>query len=161
MRVVLIARGNKMVACLLSAVEITIWLIVTSTVLLGITEDPLRAVAYGVAFVIGIYLGILIEEKLALGLAQIEVIAVHDAARQITNELRGRGYGATTFECEGMEGRKMSIVLKVQRKDIPATLDLLKEHVIDHDVQFVTITDIRKISIGNVKRRVLRGEVLH
>ena len=154
-RVVLIARGNRLVACLLSAVEIAIWLIVTSTVLLGITEDPLRAVAYGLAFVFGIYLGIIVEEKLALGLAQVEVIAEFEAATKITAVFRERGYGATTFSCEGLEGHKQSIVLKVLRKDIPLTINLLKEQ----DVQFVTITDIRKVSIGSISRRLTKGDI--
>ena len=152
-RVVLTSRGNRLVASMLSAVEITIWLIVTSTVLLGITEDPLRAVAFGLAFVVGIYVGILVEDKLALGLSQIEIIAEYDAAKVITNKLRENGYGATTFDCEGLEGRKLSIVLKVLRKDIPQTIELLREY----DVLFVTITDVRKISIGSVTRRTIGG----
>ena len=152
-RVVLTSRGNRLVASLIAIVEITLWLIVTSTVLLGISEDPFKAVAYGLAFVAGIYLGILVEDKLALGLAQIEIIAEFEAAKHITKKLRERGYGATTFDCEGMEGKKLSIVLKVLRKDIPPTVELLKEH----DVQFVTITDIRKVTVGSIGRRIVRG----
>lgn len=155
-RTVLTARGNRLVASLLAVVEITLWIIVTSTVLLGIREDPLKAVAYGLAFVAGIYLGILLEDKLALGLSQIEIIAEFEAAKKITNKLRERGYGATTFDCEGMEGHKLSIVLKVLRKDIPPTIELLKEH----NVQFATITDIRKISIGNIGRRAVKGHII-
>jgi len=150
-RIVLTAKGNRIVASLLSSVEITLWLIVASTVLLGISEDPLRAVAYGLAFVVGIYLGILIEDKLALGLAQIEVITEIAEARQIAGKLREHGYGVTTFECEGLEGRKTSIILKVHRKDVPLTLVLLREH----ENLFVTVTDIRKLSIGKIGRRLV------
>jgi len=150
-RIVLTARGNRIVASLLSAVEITIWIIVTSTVLLGLSEDPLRAVAFGLAFVVGIYLGIYIEDKLALGLAQIEVIAESEEAKEITKELRSHGYGVTTFDCQGLGGKKLSINLKVHRKDVPLTMKLLK----NHDHLFVTVTDIRKLSIGNIKRRIV------
>ena len=148
-RVVLTSRGNKYTPGILAAVEITIWLIVTSTVLLGITEDPLRAVAYGVAFAAGVYLGVIIEDKLALGLSQIEVIAEYDLAKEITKELRDKGYGATTFICEGMDGQKLSIELKVQRKDVASTLNMLRKHT---DL-FVTITDIRSVGLGNIARR--------
>ena len=151
-RMVLTARGYRLVASLLAAVEITIWIIVTSTVLLGITEDPLRAVAYGLAFVAGIYAGILIEDKLALGLAQIEVIAEFEIAEQITKEFRKHGYGATTYDCEGLDGKKLSIVLKIRRKDVPATIDILREY---SDL-FVTVTDIRKLSIGNIGRHIIK-----
>jgi len=151
-RTVLIARGNRLAASLLAAVEIAIWIVVTSTVLLGLSEDPFKAVAFGLAFVVGIYLGIVIEDKLALGLAQIEVIAEHGEATQIAKVLREHGYGATTFDCEGMEGKKLSIVLKVQRKDIPATVQLLKEY----NYLFVTVTDIRKLPIGSIRRVILK-----
>jgi len=149
-RMVLTARGNRIAASLLSAVEISIWIVVTSTVLLGLSEDPLRAVAFGLAFVVGIFLGIVIEDKLALGLAQIEVIAEFEEAKEITKTLRDSGYGVTTYDCEGLDGKKLSIVMKVLRKDIPQTMKLLREY--EH--LFVAVTDIRKLTIGNVTRRV-------
>ena len=152
MRLVLTTKGNRVVASLLASVEITLWLIVASTVLLGISEDPLRAVAYGLAFCVGIYLGILIEDKLALGLAQIEVISEPDEAKQITSKLRDQRYGVTTYNCEGFEGMKTAIILKIHRKDVPMTLKLLREY--DH--LFVTITDIRKLSIGSIGRRMVQ-----
>jgi len=148
-RVVLTSRGNRVVATLLATVEITIWLIVASNVLMGITEDPLRAVAYGLAFALGIFFGIALEDKLALGLSQIEVIAECEMARLIAGKLREHGYGVTTYECEGLEGRKLALELKVLRKDIPITIELLKEY----DQLFVTVTDIRKLSIGSISRR--------
>jgi len=121
-------------------------------VLLGITEDPLRAVAFGLAFVAGIYLGILIEDKLALGLSQIEVIAENEKARQIAKKLREHGYGVTTFDCEGLEGKKQSISLKVYRKEIPETIELFSMF----EDLFVTITDVRKLSIGSVRRHIIK-----
>lgn len=145
-RVVLTARGNRIVSSLLAAVEVTLWIVVTSSVLLGLSEDPLRAVVYALAFVAGIFLGIVIEDKLALGLAQIEIIAEQDVARQITKIFREHGYGVTTFDCEGLEGKKQSIQMKVLRKDIPMTMGLLKEY----EQLFVTVTDIRKLTIGNI-----------
>ena len=150
-RMVLTTRGNRIAASLLAAVEVTIWIIVTSTVLLGLSEDPLRAVAFGLAFVVGIYLGIIVEDKLALGLAQIECIAEPDEAKIITEKLRALEFGVTTFDCEGLDGKKITLNLKVHRKDIPKTMAILKEH--DH--LFVTVTDIRKLSMGNIARRVL------
>jgi len=150
-RMVLTARGNRIAASLLAAIEITIWIIVTSTVLLGLSEDPLRAVAFGLAFVIGIYCGILVEDKLALGLAQIECIATFDEAKTITAKLRETGYGVTTFECEGLDGKKLSINLKVHRKDISKVMDILNEY----KQLFVTVSDIRKLSIGSIGRAAL------
>ena len=148
-RLVMTAKGNRVAATLLSAVEITLWLSVTSFVLLGLSEDPLKAVAYGLAFVIGIFLGMLIEDKLALGLAEVECIAEYNEAKQIAAMLREKGYGITTIECEGMNSKKMSIHIKIHRKDIQKTMVILKEY----DNLFVTVTDIRKLSRGSIGRR--------
>ena len=148
-RVVLTARGNRVVASILAAIEITIWLIITSFVLTGISEDPMRAVAFGLAFVFGIYMGIFMEEKLALGLAQIEVIAESETANEIAAKFREHGYGVTTFCCEGLDGEKLSIVMKVHRKDVALSMNLLR----DYPHLFVTITDIRKLPIGTIVKR--------
>jgi len=149
-RIVLTARGNRVVASIIAGVEVTIWLLVFTTVL-GDLQDPFAIVAYVAAFMAGIYMGILIEDKLALGLAQVEVIAETDEAREIVGKLRGCGYGVTTFECEGFEGKKTSIVMKLHRKDVPSTVALLKEY--DH--LFATVTDLRKVSIGSIKRQMI------
>ena len=151
-RVVLMTRGNRLAASVLSAFEITVWLIVTSTVLLGIREDPLLGVAFGLAFVIGIYIGIFIEDKLALGLSQIEVIAEFEQAKEIAVKFRERGYGVTTFDCQGLDGTKLALNLKIHRKDIPVTMELLN----DYPHLFVTITDIRKMPIGIIKRKLVK-----
>jgi len=151
-RLVLTTRGNRVAASLLAAVEISIWLVVISTVLLGLTEDPLRAVAFGLAFVIGIYLGMMLEDKLALGLSQIECIAGYDEAKVIADKFRTLGYGVTTYECEGMDGKKLTIIMKIQRRDVPKAMVILKEY--DH--LFVTVSDIRKLSIGNIERRGIK-----
>ena len=151
-RLVLMARGNRLVACLIASIEVSIWIMLTSTVLLGLRDDPFKAVAYVAAVVVGIYMGIAIEDKLALGLAQIEIIAELNEALPMVKRLRDSGYRVTTFECEGLDGKKLSLVLKVQRKDVPLTVALLREY--DH--LFVTVTDIRKVSIGNIARRAVQ-----
>jgi len=150
-RLVLTTRGNRIAASVLSAVEITIWIILTSTVLLGLAEDPFRAVAFGAAFVVGIFLGMVIEDKLALGLQQIEIITSFDEAKEITLKLRDKGYGVTTFDCEGKEGKKLAVNLKVHRKDVPVTMKMLKEY----DELFVTVSDIRSLSRGIIERRLI------
>lgn len=150
-RMVLTTKGNRVAASLLAAVEIAIWIVLTSTVLLGLSEDPLRAVAFGLAFVVGIYLGIVVEDKLALGLAEIEIIADFEEAKEITKKLRDQGYGVTTFCCEGKEGKKLAVNLKVHRKDIAKTVKTLNEY--EH--LFVTVTDIRHLSRGIIERRMI------
>jgi uncharacterized protein YebE (UPF0316 family) len=116
------------------------------------SEDPLKAAAYCLAFVIGINPGILIENKLTLGLAQIEVIAECQIATEIADKLRGNGYGVTTFDCVGLMGKKQSLNIKILRKDVAMTVALLKEY--EHLP--VTITDIREVPAGIIEKKMLK-----
>ena len=139
-------------ATMLSAIEITIWVIIAGTVLTGMHDDPFQAVAYCLAFIVGINLGILIENKLALGLSNIEIIAEFELAKQITNKLRELGFGVTTFDCEGLLGKKLAVNVKVMRKDVAATLKQLREF----ENVMITITDIREVSAGLIERRMMK-----
>jgi uncharacterized protein YebE (UPF0316 family) len=60
--------------------------------------------AYAFGFALGSYVGIKIEEKLALGVQIIRVITRKDASRLI-NVLRDKGFGVTTLEAEGSQGK--------------------------------------------------------
>ena len=148
-RLVLMQRGQRLIASMTAAVEIATWLYVTGSVLMGISEDPFKAVVYVAGAVAGIYLGLVLENKLAIGFAQIEVIASVDEAETISDKLRDGGYRITSYECEGLEGEKTTLIMKVQRKDVPTTVDLLKEY--EH--LFITITDIRRVTAGSIIRQ--------
>ncbi len=66
-RTVLITRGEKLYGSIIGFIEVTIWLYVTSSVLSGIKDDPIRMVVYALGFTCGNYVGCVIEEKLAIG----------------------------------------------------------------------------------------------
>jgi len=71
LRSIVVQRDMRFLALTLAGVEIVIWLSVTTKVLLDIQEDIYK----GVAYVVSVYLGMFIEDKLALGLSRIEVVA--------------------------------------------------------------------------------------
>lgn len=64
-------KGERVKGTILGFIEILIWLLVVSSVLNNITEDPFKIFAYALGFALGNYLGLYIESKIALGLASI------------------------------------------------------------------------------------------
>ena len=149
-RMVLSVRGMKTVATLLAALEVTIWLLVASTVLTQLYSDPLKGLAYILAYCAGIFLGLVLEDKLALGLSKIEIITSPETAAKILYELRINKYGITEFDCRGKDGIKQMLDIKVHRKDLTTTLNILKKY----DDTFISINDIRSISKGNIIRHI-------
>ncbi|PKM70762.1 MAG: hypothetical protein CVU93_00425, partial [Firmicutes bacterium HGW-Firmicutes-18] len=64
-RIMFVAKGERGKAAIIAFFEIFIWIIIVSSVLTGLNEDPIRALVYCAAFAIGNYMGVFIESKLA------------------------------------------------------------------------------------------------
>ena len=126
LRIVLISRGERKIGSLVAIVEITIWLMVTGTVLTGFQNDLMKVVVFVVAFAIGNFIGSWLEEKLALGLSQIQII-VHakDDERILKNTLREKGFGVTTMEVRGMDDTRYMLLVILKRKLVKEALALI------------------------------------
>jgi len=151
-RVVLAVRGMRIIATALAGVEITLWIFVASTVITGFHSDPLRGAAYVLAYTAGIFLGLKLEDKLALGLSEIEIIADCETATAIAQDLREIGYGITVFDCKGKDGSKQMVDIKVHRKDLNTTLGLLNKYT----NTFISVNDIRSLSQGRIMRHIIK-----
>ncbi|MDD4127673.1 MAG: DUF2179 domain-containing protein [Methanomicrobium sp.] len=143
MRIIFISRGLKYLAPVVGFFEISIWLIAISQVL----KDGAPAVAflaYALGFSCGNFVGILIEEKMAMGISIIRVITQYDATLLI-NELKNSGFRTTTVDAKGQHGDVSLIYTVVKRKEIPVVL----RHVNKYNPHaFYTIEDVRNAGGG-------------
>jgi len=97
-RLVYINKGERVKGTILAFIEITIWLVVVSSVLNNITEDPFKALVYAAAFSLGNYIGVTIESKIAVGLASIQVVVAAETGEKLAEILREQGYGVTIID---------------------------------------------------------------
>ncbi len=127
-RLVLINRGERLKASIIAFFEVSLWIIVTGTVLVGFQEDILRSLVFALAFAIGNYAGSWIEGKLAFGLCSIQVIVSKDeSSDKLVAELRDNGFGVTIVEGEGKAGKRELLLLHMKRKRIPAAISCQTE----------------------------------
>ena len=70
---VLINKGIRLPGILVGIVEYVLWLLITTSVMIGYKDDPIKIVFLVSASAIGKYLGMLLDEKLAFGLCSISV----------------------------------------------------------------------------------------
>lgn len=115
-RTVLITRGEKVYGSIIGFVEVVIWLYVVSAVLVGIKDDPIRMVVYALGFACGNYLGTFLEEKLALGILTINVIASKENGESIATTLRKENIGVTGIAAEGSSEINKMLVIHAKRK---------------------------------------------
>ncbi|NIR44773.1 MAG: DUF2179 domain-containing protein [Gemmatimonadetes bacterium] len=141
-RMISAVRGRKLVATALGFVEILIWVVVVGTVIRNL-DSPALVVSYAAGFAAGTFVGMTIEEKLALGLAEVRVIS--RAGVEIAEALRGLGFGVTEMMGQGKEGPVEIISTIVQRRRVA---ELRKEVSRWDDEAFVVIEEPRSIERG-------------
>ncbi|HHZ00469.1 MAG TPA: DUF5698 domain-containing protein [Sedimentibacter sp.] len=148
-RLVYINKGERVKGALLGFVEIMIWLVVVSSVLNNITEDPIKVFIYAAAFSLGNFLGVTIESKIAVGLASIQVVVDQSDGEILADALREQGYGVTIIEGKGInESVKNLLFIQLKRKKIPAAIKLIKEH---NPEAYITVNDIKTMLGGYIK----------
>lgn len=151
LRIKLITKGEKVKGSLVGFVEIILWLVVVSTVLTNITEDPMKVLAYAIGFSLGNYFGLSLENKLGVGTMRVEVITKDEDGWKLANHIRSLGYAVTIVNGKGMNYERAVLIIIVQRKMAPVLVSRIKEFETN---AFITITDTEPIygGFGSLKK---------
>jgi len=115
-RNILIVKGYRAPAVLLALVEITIWVFVASQVINGISESPMKGIAYALGYTAGIYFGSVVEKKLAFGKTMVQVITTPDNGIVLADILRKQGYGVTSVEAKGKDEKRCILMILANRR---------------------------------------------
>lgn len=148
-RLVYINKGEKVKGAVLGFIEILIWLVVVSSVLHNITEDPIKVFIYAISFSLGNFIGVTIESKIAVGLSSIQVVVGQEGGAILADILREQGYGVTIIEGKGKnDSIKNLLFIQLKRKKIPEATRLIKEH---NPEAFITVNEIKNMFGGYIK----------
>lgn len=121
LRIIFVTKGMRSVAPLVGFVEVLVWLLAISRIMQDL-DNWACYVAYAAGFASGNFVGMFLEEKLAIGHEMIRVITRKDAT-QLISELRAKGYGVTSVKAEGIEGEVAVIYIIARRSMIKTVLD--------------------------------------
>ncbi len=153
LRIIYLAQRRKIIVPILGFVEILIWLIVIGQVMQNLT-NPVYYIAYAVGFAIGNYIGISLEEMLAMGNLMVRVVTRTDDTRLITS-LRNHNYKVTVVDAEGQMGPVKILFTIIRRKDKDDVLKYVKEF---NPRSFYTIEEVQKAQEDGVSRNSLRSK---
>jgi uncharacterized protein YebE (UPF0316 family) len=140
-RVVYIARGNKIIAPILGFFAVLIWLVAITQIMKNL-DNVMCYIAYAGGYATGNYVGLIIEEKLALGFQVVRVITSKDSSPLI-EDLRNRGFGVTTIWAEGKDGKVHIIFLIVKRSNISEVISIIN---VFNPKAFYSIEDVRSLN---------------
>ncbi len=153
MRIIFVAKGKKNIAPFLGFFEVLIWIIAVSRIMQNI-DNYICYVAYAAGFATGNFVGMLIEEKLAVGTQLIRVITPREG-KYLVKMLNSNGLGATLVEASGAKENVNIVYSIVHRNDIPEALRII--NAFDPKV-FFTVEDVRTTSEGIFPKRKISSQ---
>jgi uncharacterized protein YebE (UPF0316 family) len=142
-RVIFISKGIKYLAPLIGFFEVIIWLLAIGQVMNNLTNVA-SYIAYGGGFAMGTFIGMLIEEKLSLGLTSVRIITKEDPSL-LVEYLRAQNYGVTTVDGDGATGRVKMVFSIIRRQDLGRVVDVITKF---NPGAFYSIEDVKSVSEG-------------
>ncbi|WP_299823241.1 DUF2179 domain-containing protein [uncultured Pontibacter sp.] len=141
LRIVFISKGDKIIAPLLGFLEVLIWLVAITQVMENL-NNVASYLAWAGGFATGNFLGLRVEQKLALGQMVVRVITVEPADKLI-DRLKGRGYRLTCIDARGTRGKVNLLFLIVKRKKLDEVIGIIRDY---NPQAFYSIEDVRSVS---------------
>jgi uncharacterized protein YebE (UPF0316 family) len=143
LRMLLAVRGVKIVAPFIGFFEVLVWIFAVGNAI-RFLDSPLHLIGYASGFAMGTVVGMLIEERIAFGMATVRVVSQHGGV-ELAEALRDRGFGVTEFSGQGREGLVEVVYAVLRRRD----LKYVFQEVATWDPQaFVTVEEPRSIQRG-------------
>ncbi len=142
----MMVKGQRLKAAGLGLVECAIWGLVISTIIGTLGDNLFLLGFYCVGYATGLFLGSTIENKIALGTSNLELIASDESTEKITAYLKENNRGYTVFEGHGSTDKMNMIFIVLPRKETPKTLKEIRRSC-DNKV-FVVASEVSKYAGG-------------
>jgi len=114
LRTVYTVRGKRFTSFVIGFVELVIWVVVVGKVISDVQENPLYVVSYALGFALGTFIGITVEDYLAVGDQVIRVFSRKGDA--MADALRERDFGVTVFDGRGKNGPIQLLFIETSRR---------------------------------------------
>lgn len=142
-RIIVVAKGNKYLAPILGFFEVLIWVLTLGLIMSNLNNWP-AYFFYALGFAIGNYVGILLEERLAMGSVIVHV-TTKTKAGDLLRILKARKYKITYLKAQSNQGEVSVIYILVKRKNLQTLINRIKK---SHPRAFFSIEDVRYVSEG-------------
>lgn len=143
LRVLFVVRGQKKVAWILGFCQSAVFVMAITRVLTDL-NNPLVVLGYAAGFATGNVLGIMIEERLAIGHLQLQIVS-RRRGNALARALRASGYGVTEISARGRDGAVRLLTVNVLRRDAARARQVI--HRFDEDA-FITSEGVRPVRRG-------------
>jgi uncharacterized protein YebE (UPF0316 family) len=142
-RALVVLRGRKGLTWILGVLQTVIYVYVLTTVIQDLT-NVVNLAAYATGFATGNVVGMWIEERIALGHIQIQIVSPN-LGTAIAERLREEGFAVTEFSGRGKDGAVTMISASVLRKNAKRAHQIVSE--VDGEA-FITAENLQPVRRG-------------
>lgn len=142
-RIILLSRGKRNIAPFLGFFEVLIWIVVIGQLVQHL-HSATAYIMYAAGFATGNYVGMYIEDRIAIGMVIVRII-LPQGGSQLVTALHEKGYGVTSYDGEGANGPVKLIFTIVPRKVLNDVKEIIHQY---QPAAFISIEDIRSTEAG-------------
>jgi uncharacterized protein YebE (UPF0316 family) len=143
LRHIFISKGFRKIVPILGFFEVLIWLVAMRQVFSHL-DNIACFIAWAAGFSAGTYLGMFIEERLAIGTQIIRVITAENI-ELLTEAMKQNHQGITIVDGQGAKGPVKLIFMIVQRANKKHVLDIVHQYTPN---AFYSIEDVKSFKRG-------------
>ncbi len=146
LRHVFISKGYRRLVPFLGFFEVLIWIIVVAQVMKNLNNVACY-LAFAGGFATGTYVGLRIEERLALGLQVIRIIT-NQNCEELIKALKNDNYGITVVDAQGAMGPVKMLFTIIKRKNVQQVARIIHQY---NPTAFYSVEDIKDTNQGVFK----------
>ena len=142
----MMVKGERLKAAGLGFIECVIWGRVISTIIGTLGDNIWLLLFYCIGYAAGLFIGSSIENKIALGTSNLELIASDESTALITEYLKSKDRGFTVFEGHGSKDKMNMIFIVIPRREMAPMLKEIRK--ICNNKVFVVASEVSKHAGG-------------
>src|SRR5690625_382035 len=140
-RILFLMNGNRTIAPILGFFEAFIWLLAIGQIINDV-NNVWAYLAYALGFATGTFVGMFIEEKLAVGMAVLRLIT-KDLNEGLIEFLHDNNFSYSLIDGMGRKGSVNVVFLVVKKDRLQILIDGINQH---HPNAFYTIEGVRQVN---------------
>lgn len=148
LRIIFVSKGEKNKAPLIGFVEVFIWVVVISQILVR-ANDMVSYLSYAAGYAAGNYIGLLIEDRIAYGIVLCRIYTQKNG-KELVQILNKMDVGATMTHGTGSTNEVDIIETVVGRKEFKKLVNTLNDF--DNNI-FYVVEDVRSKQNGIFPKR--------
>lgn len=139
-RIIIVARGARMMASLLGFFEVLIWLVTIGQIMQNLSSVE-NYLAYSAGFAAGTFVGMSLDHRMAIGSVMVRIVIAREKGADLLGRLKELGYRITHMDAEGVKTPVKVVFTVVPRGELKRMLRNLREF---DPAAFYTIEDVRQ-----------------